>query len=109
MMSVPVMSEGIKIGGELNAAELQAERLGDGSNKQCFRGSGKTGDQAVAADEQRDQNLFEHFFLTDDHTPDLLDDVALGLLEAHDALLQFRRVERDGRGISHCSSAGSSA
>ena len=94
-----------QIRGELDAPELQTQRLGDGAHQQRLRGSRKTGDQAVAADEQRDQHLFEHFFLADDDAPDLLDDVALGLLEADDALFQFRRVERDRGGISHYSSA----
>jgi hypothetical protein len=44
----------------------------------------------VAADEKRDKHLFENFFLADDDAPDLRKDLALHLLEARDALLQFR-------------------
>ena len=73
-----------EIGRELDAAELQAERLRDGADKQRLRRSGKAGDQAMAADEQRDQNLIEHFLLADDDPADLLDDFRLGLLEANE-------------------------
>ena len=46
--------------------------------------------KAVAAHEQRDEHLFEHLVLSDDDAPDLLDDAALGFLEAQDARPQFR-------------------
>ena len=39
---------------------------------------GKPGDQAVAADEQRDHHLFDHFFLAHDHPVNLGDDLVRG-------------------------------
>ena len=71
MMSVPVMSDGIRSGVNWMRLNSQSERLRDGADQQRLRGPGQTGDQAVAADEQRDQHLFEHFVLTDDDAPDL--------------------------------------
>src|ERR1700731_4481625 len=43
----------------------------------------------MAAHEQRDHDLLEHLFLTDDHTPHLLDDRRLDLAESRDSLLQL--------------------
>ena len=51
---------------ELDALEDQAQRLRDGAHQQRLGGAGQAGDQAVAADEQGDQDLIEHFFLADD-------------------------------------------
>ena len=56
---------------ELDALELQAERLRDGAHHQRLRGAGKTGDQAMAADEERGENLIEHLLLADDDLPHL--------------------------------------
>src|SRR5206468_5412805 len=64
-----------EIGSELDAPELEAKRLSNRSDKQRLRGSWKAGDEAMTADEQRDQNLVEHLFLADDRTADLLDDL----------------------------------
>ena len=54
---------------------------------------GKPGDQAMAADEQRDQNLVEHLLLADDDLADLSENVVAHGLKAFDALLQFRGVQ----------------
>ena len=43
----------------------------------------------MAADEQRDQNLIEHFFLADDHLADLTQDAVAHRLKAIDAFFQF--------------------
>ena len=94
MMSVPVMSEGIRSGVNWMRWNSRPSVCAMVRTSSVFAVPGKSGDQAMAADEQRDQYLFEHFFLADDDLPDLLDDFALGLLEAGDALLQFRRVEQ---------------
>ncbi len=56
---------------ELDALEVQAERLRDGAHHQRLRRAGQAGDQAMAADEQRDENLVEHFLLADDDLADL--------------------------------------
>jgi hypothetical protein len=44
----------------------------------------------MPAHEKRDQHLFQDFLLADNDAPDLLHNFALGLLEAQNALLQFR-------------------
>ena len=51
---------------ELDALEDQAERLREGADHQRLGRAGQAGDQAVAADEQRDQDLVEHLLLADD-------------------------------------------
>ncbi len=66
-----------QIGRELDALEHQPQRLRQGANQQRLGGSGQAGDQAVAADEQRDQHLLDHFVLADDHFADFADDAAL--------------------------------
>ena len=74
---------------ELDALELEAQRLRDGADHQRLRRAGQAGDQAMAADEQRDQNLIQHFLLSDDHLADLGEDVVAHRLKAFDALFQF--------------------
>ncbi len=86
---------------ELDALEIQAKRLRDGADHQRLRGAGKAGDQAMAADEQRDENLVEHFFLPDDHLADLGEDAVAHRLKAFDALLQFRGIQIDFSGSGH--------
>ena len=54
---------------------------------------GRAGDQAVAADEQRDHDLLEHFVLADDHPADLGDDVVPHFLESCDAVLQLGGID----------------
>ena len=56
---------------ELDALEHQAQRLRDGADHQRLGRAGQAGDQAMAADKQRDQNLVEHFLLSDDDLADL--------------------------------------
>ena len=77
---------------ELDALERQAQRLGNRADHQRLRRAGQAGDQAMAADEQRDQNLVEHFLLSDDDLADLGENVVAHRLKAFDALLQFRGI-----------------
>ncbi len=72
---------------ELDALEHQAQGLRDGPHQQRLGRAGQAGDQAVAADEQRDQDLIEHLLLADDHFPHLPDDLVASGLETLDALL----------------------
>ncbi len=74
-----------QVGRELDALEDQAEDIGHGSHEQRFRRSGKAGDQAVAADEEADADLFDDFILADDHALDLSDDLGVDFAEACDA------------------------
>src|SRR5467141_1296874 len=46
----------------------------------------------MAADKQRDENLVEHFLLSDDDLADLSENVVPHRLKAYDALLQFRGI-----------------
>ena len=58
MMSVPVISVGIRSGVNWMRLNIEPEDLGHGSHEQRFRRPGQAGDQAVAADEQADADLF---------------------------------------------------
>ena len=57
---------GHQIGRELNALEPQMQRLRQAADHQCFSQSRHTHQQRMAFGEDRDQNLVDHFFLTDD-------------------------------------------
>ena len=57
---------GHQVGRELDALERQAQRAGQRAHQQCLGGAGQAGDQAVAAHQQRDQQLFDDFVLADD-------------------------------------------
>ena len=74
---------------ELDALEHQAQGLRHGADQQRLGRSGQAGDQAVAADEQRDHDLLQHLLLADDDAPDLLDDLRLHFAESRDPLLQL--------------------
>ena len=78
MMSVPVMSDGIRSGRELDAVELEVEHLRQRSNEERLRQPGHADDQAVAADEERQQHLMHDVALPDDELPELIDDLLLG-------------------------------
>ena len=67
-----------QVGRELDALEFQAQNLRQRADQQRLGGSGQAGDQAVAADEQRDHHLLDHFLLADDHLANLGDDVFAG-------------------------------
>ncbi len=77
---------------ELDALEHQAQRLGNRPDHQRLRRAGQTGNQAMAAYKQRDENLVEHFLLSDDDLADLREDVVPHRLKAFNALFQFRGI-----------------
>ena len=102
MMSVPVMSEGIRSGRELDAPERQAERLRNGAHHQRLGGAGQAGDQAMPTDKERGKDLVQHIFLADDYLAHLGEDAITDRIEPFDALLQLGCVlakfrERDHR------------
>ena len=88
MMSVPVMSVGIRSGVNWMRLNIRPKHLGHGSHQQRFRRAGQAGDQAVAADEQADADLFHHFILADDNALDLPDDLGIDFAEARNPGLQ---------------------
>ncbi len=90
-----------QIGRELDALEDQAENLGHGSHEQRFRRSRQTGDQAVAADEQPDADLFHHFVLADDHAVDLPDDLVIDFAETRNSRFQNIRFKLRDHGCGH--------
>ncbi len=81
-----------QIGRELDAPELEAERLRQRPHQQRLGGSRKSGDQAVAADEQGDHHLFDHFVLADDDPADLRHDIVAHFLETCNPAPSVRRV-----------------
>ena len=81
-----------QVGRELNALEGQAQRLRNGADHQRLRRARQAGDQAMAADEERNENLVEHFFLADDHLADLAENVVAHGLKAFNAFFQFRGI-----------------
>ena len=82
---------GHQVRGELDAPELQTQRLRDGADHQRLGGPGQAGDQAMAADKQSDEDLLEHFVLADDDLAHLLHDAVAHRVEALDTLLQVGR------------------
>ena len=93
MMSVPVMSDGIRSGVNWMRLKTRPSVCAMVRTISVLAVPGKPGDQAVAADKQRDQNLIEHFFLADDHLADLRQDAVAHRVKAFDALLQFCGVQ----------------
>src|ERR1700680_5036454 len=74
---------------KLNALEDQPQRLRKSPYQQRLRRARESGDEAMAAHEQRDHDLLQHLLLTDDHAPHLLDDRRLDLAKSRDSLLQL--------------------
>ena len=67
MMSVPVMSDGIRSGVNWMRLNSRPSAWASVRTSSVFAVPGKPGDQAVAADEQGDHHLLDHFILADDH------------------------------------------
>ena len=55
-----------QVGGELNPLELEVQDPGERLDEQRFGQAGHTGNQAVPAGKQRDQDFFDHLVLADD-------------------------------------------
>jgi hypothetical protein len=90
---------GHQIRRELNALEDEAQRLRDGAHHQRLRGARQPGDQAMAADKKRDQDLVEHVLLPHDDLAHLAQNAVANRLKTLDAFLQFRGIRfklRDG-------------
>ena len=82
-----------QIGRELNAFEQQPKHLGHRSHQQRFRRAGQTRNQAVAADEQADPDLFNHFVLADDNAFHLPDDLGIDFAETRNPGFQNVRFK----------------
>ena len=70
-MSVPVMSRGHEVGRELDAGELEVERLRHRVDEQGLGQSGHAHQQAVAAGEEADEDLLDDVVLADDDLAEL--------------------------------------
>src|SRR5262249_18917094 len=57
---------------ELNAAEIEVHRLGDGAHHERLREPGYADEQRVASRDERHQDLVDDTLLPDDATPDLI-------------------------------------
>ena len=82
MMSVPVMSDGIRSGVNWMRLNSRPSVCAMVRTSSVLAVPGMPGDQAVAAHEQGDQHLFEHLVLADDHLAHLLHNRRLHGLEA---------------------------
>ena len=78
---------------ELDAPETQAERLRDGAHHQRLGRAGQAGDQAMATDKQRGEDLIEHLLLADDHLAHLGEDAFADRWNRSMRCLQFGRVQ----------------
>ena len=67
-----------QVGGELDAAEVQRQALGQGADHQRLGQPGHAFEDAVAAAEQGDQQLLDDLVLADDDAAELLLDVVEG-------------------------------
>ena len=83
---------GHQVGRELDAPEGQAQRFGDGAHHQRLGGAGQAGDEAMAADKQRDEDLVEDLILADDDLAYLGEDSIAYRVKSLDALLQLSCV-----------------
>ncbi len=73
-----------QVGRELDAAEAQAERVGQRADHERLGQAGHADQQAVAAGEDGDQQFLEHPLLADDGLAHLLADAAIAVVEALD-------------------------
>ena len=82
MMSVPVMSLGIRSGVNWMRENLRSSTCAIVLIEQRLRQARHADDQAVAAGEQRQQHVLDHFLLTDDELVQLGDDLVVSGFEA---------------------------
>ena len=73
-----------QVGRELNPLKLQVEDLRDRADEQGLRQPGRTGDQAMTAGKQADQELMRRLLLADDHLGKLALDPAAALVDLLD-------------------------
>ena len=78
-----------QVGRELDAVELQRQRIGQRADHQRLGQARHADQQAVAAGEDRDQQLLDHVALADDDLGELVGDAAVGLVEPLDGLKVF--------------------
>ncbi len=71
MMSVPVMSDGIRSGVNWMRLNLRSSTWASVRISSVFARPGHADDQAVAADEQRQQHLMDDLLLADDQLAQL--------------------------------------
>ena len=73
-----------QVGRELNSLKFQVKDLGDRADEQGLRQPGRTGDQAMPAGEQADQELMRRLLLADDDLGELALDPAAALVDLLD-------------------------
>ena len=78
-----------QVGRELNAVELQVDRVGERLDEQRLGQAGHAAQQAMAAGEQADEDFAPHLLLADDDAADFV-------VQAADQRRRF--VERRGSG-----------
>ena len=83
-----------QVGCELDAVEGEGERLRQRRDEQGLRQSGHADEQAVAAREERDEELLDHRLLADDPLRDLVGDASAGAGELVDQLRVRGRTQR---------------
>src|SRR5439155_17296311 len=83
---------GEHVRGELDAAELEAERAGRRVGEQGLRDTGDALEQDVSADEQRRQQVFHGTLLADDDLADLAGKAVAQLAHGRDSLSSFERT-----------------
>ena len=96
-MSVPVTSVRHEVRGELDAFEVEAERLCQGAHHERLRGPRQPRDQAVTADQNRDQQFLDDGVLAHDDAAQPSADRGHGVAEPRDQSVgvDFRdRVDR---------------
>ncbi len=78
------MSRRHQVGRELDAAEAQAERVGQRADHERLGQAGHADEQAMAAGEDGDEQFFQHALLADDGLAHLLADAAIAVVEPFD-------------------------
>ncbi len=63
-----------QVGRELDALEVEIEDVGERLDQERLGEAGHAGDEAVAAGEQREQDLLDDLVLSDDHLPQFAED-----------------------------------
>ncbi len=89
---------------ELNTTELQRHRLSEFADEQCFSETWNTHQQRVAAREQADRQLLDHFLLANDDSRQFSGQFSVGVAQTIDRLHIIVRHPRNRftNRLTHC-------
>ena len=101
-ISVPVMSEGIRSGRELDAFEVHVENASQGGDQDRLGGAGRAKEHAMATGKEAGQDLLDRLVLADNYLLDFPDDCLPSGLETFKSGLEIATGLRCASGHGSC-------